>query len=177
MDRGIYRIEMAERSGRDGRNGGTTYRVLNSTGVEYVVELPSGGTAGQVKAQLSQRMGIPASGMILLFAGDELADNTSLESAYVTTSVPLNLDFRTTSLVNTVQVSVELPSGRTVRIAVPEDANEDALKRELEAKAQVKFGTVRLTLNQESLGPNTRAQDLGGEMLHAVAQLDGGSKE
>lgn len=169
---------MAERSGRDGRNGGITYRVVNSTGTEYVVELPSGGTSGQVKTQLSQRMGIPASGMILLFAGDELPDNTSLETAHVTASTPLQLEFRQTTLMNSVQVSVQLPSGRTVRVSVPEDANEEVLRRELQAKeAQVNFRTVRLTLNQEPLGPNLRAQDLQGETLHAVAQLDGGSKE
>ena len=166
---------MAARSGRDGRGGNVTYRVLNSSGAEYVVEVPPGGTAGQVKTQLSQRMGVPASGMILLFGGDELTDNTSLESAHVTTSTPLNLEFRLTSLVSTVQVSVQLPSGRTVRLAVPKEATEEVIKSELHAKeAQLDFRSIRLTLNQEPLGPTTQAQDLQEETLHAVTQLAGG---
>lgn len=151
-----------------------TYRVLNSSGAEYVVEIPPGGTAAQVKTQLSQRMGVPSSGMILLFGGEELTDNTSLETAHVTTSTPLNLEFRQTSLTSTVQVSVQLPSGRTVRLAVPKEATEEAIKRELHAKAQLDFRSIRLTLNQEPLGPNTQAQDLQDEILHAVTQLPGG---
>lgn len=153
-----------------------TYRVMSASNDEYLVELPPGSTVAQMKAEVSRRLGLPPGSLLLFFGADELADNSSLEAAHVMAGTVIRLELRQTSLPpSTVPVTVQLPSGRTVTVSVPENAGEQVIKQELQKKEpQLNFSSISLTLNHEPLSPDIRAQELRDEMLHAISQLRGG---
>jgi hypothetical protein len=161
---------MAARSGAGGSTGNVAYRVRESSGTEYMLELPAGGTTLQAKAQLSRMINRHISSLILVFGGDSLCDNTSLEAAKILPGTVLTLEYRQTSL---VLLTVEIPSGGTVAFRVPDDADISRIKRELQIK-RPDLKAFELHAVGLELEPSTTAGELEGTTLLAISTLPGG---